>query len=175
MKLFKKFFISFVCFFVLSVFSINAQAQTYDGGLGNSGIEVLPDTGDDDEYGNQAPSQTITSGDYVYIKDTSGLYLVEYHGNEDTVYVPSKLDGYNVVGIYTETFAFSPNVRKIVIPEGIISIYDDAFRGCRKLEEIEVSTNNQVYASEDGILYSKDYTYLVVCPPGKKGVVSKRN
>ena len=32
--------------------------------------------------------------------------------------------------------------------------------------------NNQVYASEDGVLYSKDYKYLVVCPPGKNGVVN---
>ena len=170
MRLLNKVLIAFVYFFVLNLFMFSVNAQTYDGGFGNSGVEVLPD-GEDDNYGNQTPSQTFTSGDYVYVKDTSGLYLVEYHGNEDTVYVPSKLDGINVVGIYTETFAFSPDVRKVVIPEGIISIYDDAFHGCRKLEEIEVSSNNQIYASEDGILYSKDYKYLVVCPPGKKGVV----
>ena len=170
MRLLNKVLITFVYFFVLNLFMFSVNAQTYDGGFGNSGVEVLPD-GEDDNYGNQTPSQTFTSGDYVYVKDTSGLYLVEYHGNEDTVYVPSKLDGINVVGIYTETFAFSPDVRKVVIPEGIISIYDDAFHGCRKLEEIEVSSNNQIYASEDGILYSKDYKYLVVCPPGKKGVV----
>ena len=170
MRLLNKVLIAFVYFFVLNLFMFSVNAHTYDGGFGNSGVEVLPD-GEDDNYGNQTPSQTFTSGDYVYVKDTSGLYLVEYHGNEDTVYVPSKLDGINVVGIYTETFAFSPDVRKVVIPEGIISIYDDAFHGCRKLEEIEVSSNNQIYASEDGILYSKDYKYLVVCPPGKKGVV----
>lgn len=170
MRLLNKVLITFVYFFVLNLFMFSVNAQTYDGGFGNSGVEVLPD-GEDDNYGNQTPSQTFTSGDYVYVKDTSGLYLVEYHGNEDTVYVPSKLDGINVVGIYTETFAFSPDVRKVVIPEGIISIYDNAFHGCRKLEEIEVSSNNQIYASEDGILYSKDYKYLVVCPPGKKGVV----
>ena len=170
MRLLNKVLIAFVYFFVLNLFMFSVNAQTYDGGFGNSGVEVLPD-GEDDNYGNQTPSQTFTSGDYVYVKDTSGLYLVEYHGNEDTVYVPSKLDGINVVGIYTETFAFSPDVRKVVIPEGIISIYDNAFHGCRKLEEIEVSSNNQIYASEDGILYSKDYKYLVVCPPGKKGVV----
>ena len=170
MRLLNKVLIAFVYFFVFYLFMFSVNAQTYDGGFGNSGVEVLPD-GEDDNYGNQTPSQTFTSGDYVYVKDTSGLYLVEYHGNEDTVYVPSKLDGINVVGIYTETFAFSPDVRKVVIPEGIISIYDNAFHGCRKLEEIEVSSNNQIYASEDGILYSKDYKYLVVCPPGKKGVV----
>ena len=171
MRLLNKVLITFVYFFVLNLFLFSINAQTYDGGFGNSGVEVLPD-GEDDNYGNQMPTETFTSGDYVYIKDTSGLYLVEYHGNEDTVYVPSKLDGINVVGIYTETFAFSPDIRKVVIPEGIISIYDDAFRGCRKLEEIDVDVNNQVYASEDGVLYSKDYKYLVVCPPGKNGVVN---
>lgn len=38
-----------------------------------------------------------------------------------------------------------------------------------KLESFEVSSENQKYYSEDGLLYRKDENRLIVCPKGKKG------
>lgn len=45
-----------------------------------------------------------------------------------------------------------------------------------KVEQFEVSSENKKYYSEDGMLYSKDGTALLVCPRGKKGtaVVSEK-
>ena len=45
-----------------------------------------------------------------------------------------------------------------------------------KAEQFEVSSENKKYYSEDGMLYSKDGTQLLVCPRGKKGmaVVSEK-
>lgn len=39
----------------------------------------------------------------------------------------------------------------------------------KKLEHFEVSSENQKYYSEDGLLYWKDENRLLVCPKGKKG------
>jgi hypothetical protein len=60
--------------------------------------------------------------------------------------------------------------------EGVYSIPDDvenvgpqAFAGCIGLTTLEVGEGNANYASQDGALFSKDMTRLLVCPAGKAG------
>ena len=43
------------------------------------------------------------------------------------------------------------------------------FYDCVNLTEINVCENNSVYASVDGVLYSKDFTELLCYPSNKKG------
>ena len=158
MKLMKKILLVLVCIITLNYNYCVFGADINDEDNWDVGV-ALEDT-------------TIASGDYSYIEDSSGLYLVGYTGNEETVYLPSELDGKTVVGIYTETFATCTNTKKIVIPETIEMIYEDSFINCRSLKEIEVAEGNDIYASNDGILYSKDYYYLVRAPEGKEGAVT---
>lgn len=47
-----------------------------------------------------------------------------------------------------------------------------AFRECMSLESITVANSNQTYSSVDGLLYNKDMSQLICCPPGKKNSVS---
>ena len=60
---------------------------------------------------------------------------------------------------------------RIVIPRGAVSFDASAFLGCTNLTDIEVVTENPIFASADGLLYTKDYSALVCCPPGKTGSV----
>ncbi len=47
------------------------------------------------------------------------------------------------------------------------TVYDvDQFTDCSSLKEITVDSNNSRYASYNGMLYSKDYAKLYLCPQG---------
>ncbi len=44
----------------------------------------------------------------------------------------------------------------------------DIFDGCSSLTNIDVAEGNAVYASEDGALYNKKKTEMILCPAGKE-------
>ena len=50
-----------------------------------------------------------------------------------------------------------------------------AFEGCKALTAIEVSSSNTKYSAENGLIYTKDFTTLYMCPTGKTGTISKVN
>ncbi len=54
---------------------------------------------------------------------------------------------------------------KITIGSGVTEILNNAFFGCTSLAEVKVSADNKVYVSdENGVLYNKDKTELLVYP-----------
>ena len=59
----------------------------------------------------------------------------------------------------------------IFIPATVCEIGENAFWQCNHLTEINVSEDNPVYASVDGVLYNKDVTSLLSCPGGKSSLV----
>lgn len=114
------------------------------------------------------------------------VVIFGYRGpDRETVTVPSEINGYTVVGI-TE-FCWSDIIKKVVLPDTLTQISDNAFSGLINLEEIvfgsgiknisetaffehnslkaiTVSEENPDYSSVNGVLYSKDLTKLVACP-----------
>ena len=77
---------------------------------------------------------------------------------------------YFVRGIGRYAFHRCVGLTSVTIPEGVTSIGDFAFSGCTGLTEIEVNENNPKYASNDGVLFNKAYTELILCPAGKAGI-----
>ncbi|MDR1541116.1 MAG: leucine-rich repeat domain-containing protein [Clostridiales bacterium] len=59
-------------------------------------------------------------------------------------------------------------VESIYIPSSVMEIEPQSFIGCANLEEFEISFENPNYCVYDGVLYSKDKTKAVSCPPGIK-------
>lgn len=57
------------------------------------------------------------------------------------------------------------------ISVGVYLQYYDAFRGCNDLTEISVESGNEMYASQDGMLYDKRMRILQRCPGGKAGSI----
>lgn len=53
----------------------------------------------------------------------------------------------------------------------ITEICNMLFSGCRNLEAIHICNDDTLFKSIDGVLYSKDGTKLLFCPPCKKGTV----
>ena len=72
---------------------------------------------------------------FMYRTASDGLCLTEYLGKEETVYVPSSIDGIKVVSL-DGTFRDRNDIKKVVLPEGIVEIGDLTFRSCKELKEI---------------------------------------
>lgn len=57
-------------------------------------------------------------------------------------------------------------LKYLYIPEGVR--LEGGFKPIKSLERIEVSKNNEYYASVDGVLYDKQYKHLICYPCGRK-------
>jgi len=68
-------------------------------------------------------------------------------------------------------FFYCTGLTSVTIPASITSVGTPAFYGCSNLTDISVAAGNLAYASQDGVLYSKDIKTLIRCPGGKTGVV----
>ena len=75
--------------------------------------------------------------------------------------------GNSVTSIGIWAFEDCSSLTSITIPDSVTSIDDWAFNGCEKLTQINVDTANTVYSSENGVLFSKDKTKLIIYPEGK--------
>ena len=75
-----------------------------------------------------------------------------------------------VISIGNYAFSSCSSLTSITIPNSVTSIGEYTFEGCSSLTSIDVDSNNQNYASVDGVLYNKDVTTLIRCPFGKTSV-----
>ena len=60
------------------------------------------------------------------------------------------------------------HLQEITLPSSVTSIGDDAFCGCRNLQEINVAESSKFYRDIDGVLYTKDLKTIICYPQGKK-------
>ena len=68
-----------------------------------------------------------------------------------------------------------PNLTNIVIPASVESIGALPFIHCDNLTEIIVDSQNNMFSSENGVLFSKNKATLITCPNGKSGSYSIPN
>ena len=78
----------------------------------------------------------------------------------------------SLLEIEEDAFFSCTNLDKIWIPSAVQAIGEDAFAGCCSLTEIQVSEDNETYASIDGALFDKECTMLLVVPSGMEGIYS---
>ena len=59
------------------------------------------------------------------------------------------------------------SINMVIIEEGIYSFNSTylAFWNCTALTSIEVAEANSVFSSDDGVLYNKNKTTQILCPP----------
>ena len=99
----------------------------------------------------------------LFNKDKSKLIL----------YPPGKIGTYiipdSVKEICFKAFDDCTGLTSITIPDSVTKIDDDAFSGCECLKNINVSINNTVYSSVEGVLFNKNKTVLIKCPNTKSG------
>lgn len=109
-----------------------------------------------------ADNTAYTSVDGVlFSKDKTNLLQYPI-GNARTEYVIP--DG--VINVADYLFWGCTTLKTLTIPGSITVIGIDALRRCLSLENINVSADNKVYASVDGVLFNKDKTELLQYPIG---------
>ena len=75
----------------------------------------------------------------------------------------------SVTEIGTNAFAGCTSLSSINIPASVSSIVGVPFSGCSALTAIMVDAANPFYSSEDGVLFNKQKTVLILCPGSKAG------
>lgn len=73
--------------------------------------------------------------------------------------------------IENKAFADCTNLVQIVLPDGVVSVHPKAFSGCTALSAFEATEANERFSTQNGLLYTKDGTRLVLCPPAAAGTV----
>ena len=77
-----------------------------------------------------------------------------------------KLNSSTSLIIYSEAFANCTSLTTLNLTSNVYDIGASAVNGCSNLKTITVSTLNKHLCDVNGIVYSKDKTKLVRCPPG---------
>ena len=82
---------------------------------------------------------TGANREYAHIKKDDPDFESEMD-KVTTVVIPSEIDGYQVTEIASKVFFLDPypdkTIKKIVVPEGVVELYEMAFWGCEAVEEI---------------------------------------
>ena len=73
---------------------------------------------------------------FTYSEKSDHIELTKYEGASSEVTIPSEINGKPVTVLSREVFDGNETITKVVIPEGVISIGDYAFRNCSNLTDI---------------------------------------
>lgn len=78
--------------------------------------------------------------------------------------------GSGLVEIGPICFSGCTSLTEVNIPKSVNKIEAMSFNNCNSLAAFNVDAENEVYSSHDGVLYNKDMSALLMCPPTKTSV-----
>jgi hypothetical protein len=111
--------------------------------------------------GDELELLVLPGGFFVYRNDPSSLWW--YGGEEKDVVVPESITDIGW-GAFTSDY-----ITSVSIHSGVRYLTGGCFYECFSLEEINVSSDNANYSSDDGVLFNEDKTMLIRYPSGKVG------
>ena len=135
----------------------------------------------------------LTCGDYSYtLQEDGNARIVRYSGPETDLVLPERLDSHPVTAIAHEAFLDCDGITSLVIPEGYLSMEEDAvvrcanlrsvslpasmtsieasqFTGCPKMTTIRMADGNPEYYVLDNVLFRRRDHLLVRYAQGKSG------
>jgi hypothetical protein len=74
-----------------------------------------------------------------------------------------------VTTVGEEVFESCYNLTTVNISASVISLDESAFEHCSKLTAVNIDAANPNYTSEDGVMFNKNKTILILYPQGKTG------
>ena len=93
-------------------------------------------------------------------------------GSVEEITVPEEINGVPVIGIEANAFAKCTALKKLELSKNI-RIFNWAETAVESIEEVTVDEDSEYFTVSDGILYSRDMSTLVACPP-KSGIKEVR-
>jgi hypothetical protein len=120
-----------------------------------SNEQLTPDTAEQDttensidmendnveEYQEESSTQNATTGNYTYSESNGEITITKYSGTDEVIEIPAEFDGIPVTKIGTRAFQNCTTIKKLTIPEGILTINTCAFCECENLEELYYNCN----------------------------------
>lgn len=104
-------------------------------------------------------SMYYTSKDGVLYR-SKREYLVRCPPAKKEVTIPD-----TVIGFSNDAFRACRQIKNISIPASVGTLDTKSFSSCQNLEYITVDENNKSYCAVAGLLYNKEKTSLIFCPP----------
>lgn len=137
--------------------TINNQTRTYEA-------NTIPGYA----FKREDDKDTISSNlqKLVFPKTAKAIdsYAFNKCGNFQTLSIPEPISD-----IRMQSFAWCWFLTTINIPSSVKNIGYQAFMLCDRLQSINVDINNANFSSTDGVLFDKNQTTLIKCPPNKQG------
>lgn len=102
----------------------------------------------------------------VYLQN--GLETIELSAFNECVSLTSINIPDTVTSIKGSAFQNCASLKSIFIPASVTDIGTISFDCCFALTSINVDESNNNFSSDDGVLFNKDKTKLLICPNGRK-------
>lgn len=118
---------------------------------------------------NVNASQAVQEAYNYKVEQQAGkqyIILTDYKGTQGNITIPEQINGVAVTSVQAG-FGKNSKLKSITLSKNIQSGLKE-LNGIATLEEIQVTKDNTVYQSEDGILYTKGKKELIVYPKAKK-------
>lgn len=119
-----------------------------------------------DHYAQRVEYVSVETKDGIFIGYDTGIAVVGVAPGITEVNVPDFFEEYCVTSVSFQLFNSMYGIKSLNVGAYVNAI-DTGVR-CMTLEEINVSDYNNVYASKDGVLFSKDFKQLYTYPANKK-------
>lgn len=100
----------------------------------------------------------------IELPDT--LIEIEEHAFDNCSKLSHICLGTNLTTIGSNAFYGCKALESIEIPDTCADIATDAFEDCDSLREIKINSTNPYFTSVDGVIYNKDCSKVLFCPPG---------
>lgn len=102
------------------------------------------------------------------MKDWSGGNSSTWHDLTDSSKINKIIIEKGITNVGKYAFWGLGNLVSVEISDTVTNIGEEAFSNCKDLSNINVSKENQNYISENGILFNKNRTEIIIYPSGKK-------
>lgn len=103
------------------------------------------------------------NGEFLYLNNICLGYKSNAFGHYKPIGNISIKEGTKIIA--NRAFESCWDITSINIPSSVSHINKRSFNWCSNLQSINVSKSNKNYCSINGILFNKDTTELIICPP----------
>lgn len=122
---------------MLITFIFSASAE----GIGDYQDETWPEYDSSQREGEYEIYEDENGEIYGYLPYGDGVEIIGYSGDDSTLYIPSLINGLDVVSIGPNAFSDAENLIEVIIPANVEIIHHGGFNSCDNLQKIVLGEN----------------------------------